>query len=174
MLQEQELSGVGYLEPTLLSAQEDDVLELDEVWSFVHNRNQQVWIWLALCRRTRQIVAWMPGKRDHITASILWHKIPTAYKGKICFTDFWESYQKVIPPELHRPCAKQDGQTNHIERFNLTLRQRVSRMVRKSLSFSKNYLMHLIHLRHFFLAYNQQKAKEYRLRLAKPRHVSKV
>ena len=29
------------------------------------------------------------------------------------------------------------GETNHIERFNNTLRQRVSRLVRKTLSFSK-------------------------------------
>jgi hypothetical protein len=35
MLQEQSLTGVGYLEKTLLPAQEEDVLELDEVWSYV-------------------------------------------------------------------------------------------------------------------------------------------
>jgi IS1 family transposase len=29
------------------------------------------------------------------------------------------------------------GKTNHIERFNNTMRQRISRLVRKTLSFSK-------------------------------------
>lgn len=47
MLQEQSRSGRGYLEPTLLPAQEGDVLELDELWSFVQNKGEQVWIWLA-------------------------------------------------------------------------------------------------------------------------------
>ena len=60
MLQEQAESGVCYLHRTLLPAQEGEVLELDEVWSFVFRKSEQVWIWLALCRRTRQIVAWMP------------------------------------------------------------------------------------------------------------------
>jgi hypothetical protein len=34
--------------------------------------------------------------------------------------------------------GKETGQTNQIERFNNTLRQRISRLVRKFLSFSKN------------------------------------
>lgn len=80
MMQEQSRSGIGYFETMLLSAQEGDVLELDEVWSFVFRKSQQVWIWLALCRRTRQIVAWMPGPRDHITLKQLWNKIPDSYK----------------------------------------------------------------------------------------------
>lgn len=47
-----------YLEPTLLPAQSGDVLELDELWSFVQSKKQAVWLWVALCRRTRQVVAW--------------------------------------------------------------------------------------------------------------------
>jgi insertion element IS1 protein InsB len=38
-------------------AQAEDVLELDELWSDVGNKKQQVWLWIALCRRTRQGVA---------------------------------------------------------------------------------------------------------------------
>ncbi len=45
--------------------------------------------------------------------------------------------------------------TNRLERFNLTLRQRVGRLTRKTLSFSKSYPMHLIHIRRFLLQYNQ-------------------
>ncbi len=50
-----------YLEATLVPARKNEVLELDEMWSFVQNKKNQVWIWLALCRRTRQIVAWWYG-----------------------------------------------------------------------------------------------------------------
>ena len=31
------------------------------------------------------------------------------------------------------------SKTNHIERFNLTLRQNLSRLIRKSLSYSKSF-----------------------------------
>lgn len=95
----------------------------------------------------------------------LWHKIPPAYKQGLVFTDFWSAYQsayqEVVPDTQHRPCAKQDGQTNHVERFNLTLRQRVGRLTRKTLSFSKSHIMHLIHIRAFFLAYNQERRHKY-------------
>ena len=43
---------------TLLPAEEGNVLELDELWSFIGAKAQQLWLWVALCRRTRQIVAW--------------------------------------------------------------------------------------------------------------------
>jgi hypothetical protein len=42
---------------TLLEADSDDVLELDEVWTFVYRREDKRWLWTALCRRTLQIVA---------------------------------------------------------------------------------------------------------------------
>ena len=40
---------------TLLPGQEGDVLELDELWSFVGGKACQLWLWVALCRRTRQV-----------------------------------------------------------------------------------------------------------------------
>ena len=40
------------------TAANGEVLELDEMWSFVYRRSNKRWIWLALCRRTRQVVAY--------------------------------------------------------------------------------------------------------------------
>jgi insertion element IS1 protein InsB len=45
--------------------------------------------------------------------------------------------------ERHRAITKKARQTNHIERLNNTLRQRVSRLVRETLSFSKNLAHHI-------------------------------
>ena len=36
------------LEETLLPSQKGDVLELDELWSFVEKKTQECWLWLAL------------------------------------------------------------------------------------------------------------------------------
>jgi IS1 family transposase len=48
--------------------------------------------------------------------------------------------------------------TNHVERFNNTLRQRVSRLVREALSFSKK-LAHLISaIKLFICHYNLTRA----------------
>ena len=53
--------GLPLLIDTLLPAHTDDVLELDELWSFVYKKSQKQWLWIALCRRTRQIVAFYIG-----------------------------------------------------------------------------------------------------------------
>jgi len=42
---------------------------------------------------------------------------------------FVSAYEHIIPSERHCAVGKESGKTNHIERFNLTLRQRVSRLL---------------------------------------------
>jgi len=160
LLEQQRQTKTAYLRTTLVEAQEDDVLELDEVWSFVFCKRNQVWIWLAVCRRTRQVVAWHYGPRDEVSCQLLWAKVPTQYKAKTCYSDFWHSYKQVIPQEQHHACTKQEGQTNHVERFNLTLRQRVSRLVRKTLSYSKDLLCLIRHMRLFLVRYNTERRRK--------------
>ena len=144
------------LKETLLPAQEDDVLELDELWSFVRFRKNKRWIWIVLCRRTRQIIAFVIGDRSAKTCAKLWQRIPPAYRSCHSFSDFWEAYEKVFPAETQRCVGKESGQTNHVERWNCTLRQKVARFVRKTLSFSKADYMHHIVTRWFIVEYNLQ------------------
>jgi insertion element IS1 protein InsB len=49
----------------------------------------------------------------------------------------------VIPAAQHRAISKLARKTHHIERFNNTLRQRVARLVRETLSFSKKLANHI-------------------------------
>ena len=112
------------------------------------------WIWLALCRRTRQVVAYAIGDRTEETGSLLWQRIPAAYKRGLFYTDFLGSYAQVLPGGRHRAVSKESGETNHVERLNCTLRQRLGRLVRKTLSFSQRDEMHEITLRLFLHDYN--------------------
>lgn len=50
--------------------------------------------------------------------------------------------------------GKEEGETNHVERWNNTLRQRIPRFIRKSLSFSKSEEMHELYLKLFIYNYN--------------------
>jgi IS1 family transposase len=129
-------------------------LELDELWSFVLKRASKRWIWIALCRATRQVVAYVIGDRSAATCRKLWARIPAAYRTGHCFSDFWEAYQLVIPTEQHTAAGKESGFTAHVERWNNTLRQRLARFVRKTLSFSKSEMMHEICLSLFLHRYN--------------------
>jgi IS1 family transposase/transposase-like protein len=142
------------LEATLAEAQLADVLELDELWSFVLKKANQRWLWVALCRRTRQIVAYFIGDRSQASCLQLWRRIPLAYTRCHSFSDFWDAYQRVFALDRHQSVGKASGQTAHIERWFNTLRQRLARFVRKTLSFSKSDQFHESVFRLFVHHYN--------------------
>jgi insertion element IS1 protein InsB len=93
----------------------------------------------------------------HRSAQRLWQRIPVGYREQaICYTDTWEAYKEVIPAARHRICAKSTGHTNIVERFNCRLRQRVSRLVRAAVSFSKMLANHIGAIKYFICHYNQE------------------
>jgi IS1 family transposase len=136
----------------------DPVLELDELWSFVLKKARKRWIWIALCRQTRQVVAYVVGDRSEKTCRRLWKAIPEVFGHAQCYTDFWKAYSKVLPAAQHTAVGKESGETAHVERWNLTLRQRLARFVRRTLSFSKSAQMHEACLRLFIHRYNNDHA----------------
>ena len=130
-------------------------VEIDELWSFVDHKGNKQWVWLAIDRKSREIVGCYIGDRSRESAKKLWRSLPPVYRQcAICYTDFWEAYETVIPSKRHRAVGKSSGQTNHIERLNNTLRQRISRLVRKSLSFSKKLENHIGAIWNFIHHYN--------------------
>jgi len=144
------------LPETLLSAQVDDVLEFDEAWSFVERRDNQHWLWTVLCRRTRQIIAFAIGDHSEATCRQLWEAVPLAYRVCHSYSDFWRAYAAVLPPETHQSVGKETGQTAHQERWYCTLRQRLARYVRETLSFSKKDAHHHLVTRWFITEYNMR------------------
>ena len=106
-------------------------------------------------RDTREIVGMHIGARSREGAKALWESLPAVYRQcALCYTDFWEAYDTILPSKRHRAVGKESGQTSHIERFNCTLRQRVSRLVRKTLSFSKKLENHIGAIWYFIHHYN--------------------
>jgi len=114
------------------------------MWSFVGWKNNKVWIWLAIDADSREIVGVYVGDRSRRSAQRLWQSLPPVYRQcAVCYTDFWEAYKLVLPRKRHQAVGKETGKTSYIERFNNTLRQRVGRLVRKTLSFSKKLSNHI-------------------------------
>jgi insertion element IS1 protein InsB len=134
-------------------------VEADEMSSFVQKKANKQWIWIAMDAKTRQVIAFHVGDRSRESAKRLWAKIPQAYRQHATFyTDQYVAYAGVIPTAQHRPISKLARKTNHIERFNNTLRQRVSRLVREALSFSKKLANHIGAIKLFICHYNLTKA----------------
>ena len=135
-------------------------VEADELWSFVEKRANKRWVWLVLERRTRQIIALHIGDRSQASALALWTKVPLEIKTQaLVLTDCWDAYALAIPTDQHVACGKQSGQISLVERFNCTLRQRVSRLVRKSLSFSMSDWFHEEAIKYFIAHYNLERRK---------------
>jgi len=135
-------------------------IECDEMWSFVDSKKNEVYIWLAIDRDSRKIIGCFVGDRTRKSARKLWASLPEIYQRcAFAYTDFWQAYKTVIPHERHRAVGKETGLTNHIERLNNTFRQRVSRLVRASLSFSKKLNNHIGAIWYFIHGYNAELAK---------------
>ena len=125
--------------------------------TFVQNKANKQWLWLALNPVNRQIVAFHVGSRSSVDALLFYEKIPDIFKEKTgFFSDYWQAYVDVFKDNNHFGVGKDSGLTAYIERFNGTLRQRASRLVRKSLSFSKSLENHIGAIKYFICHYNLQ------------------
>jgi insertion element IS1 protein InsB len=105
--------------------------EVDEIWNFLGSKENKQWAWIAIDTSTKKIVAFYVGNRSASSAQELWRRIPPTYRACATFyTDGLPAYKTVVPSEKHKVRAKKTVNTYIIERFNCTLRQRVSRLVR--------------------------------------------
>ena len=118
-------------------------------------KEEKQWVWIAKDRRSGVVIGLYIGSRGIEGARGLWESLPLDdQKHANFYTDCWEAYQAVFPENRHLAVGKDSGQTNHVERFNCTLRQRISRLVRKTLSFSKKLENHIGAIWYFIHHYN--------------------
>ena len=97
---EKKAASLPALHETLLEpdgSEEAPILALDELWSDVAKKTNQAWIWIALCRKTRQVVAYAIGDRSETPCRWLWEAIPSPYRPGHCFTDFWKANPRSDP-----------------------------------------------------------------------------
>jgi IS1 family transposase len=89
------------------------------MWSFVAKKANKQWVWIAMDKQTRQIIAFHVGDRSHESAKQLWTNLPAVYREQATFyTDQYAVYQGISPAAQHKAITKHARKTNHIERFN--------------------------------------------------------
>jgi insertion element IS1 protein InsB len=77
--------------------------EADEMWSFVAQKGNKQWLWIAMNAKTRQIVAFHVGDCSRDSAKQLWANIPAVYREQATFyTDQYDAYKGVIPATQHK------------------------------------------------------------------------
>jgi len=68
----------------------EDIVEFDELWSFVGSKAYRVWVWIALCRRTKQVVAYHLGDRKKKDFENFYLKVPIDYANCRSTSDGFE------------------------------------------------------------------------------------
>ena len=109
-------------------------VEMDEMWSYYHDKKHQLWLWWAVDHDTGIPLAFTFGSRTDDTLYEL-IALLEEYDIDVVYTDNNFAYSRIIPSEVHR-IGKRN--TQHIERQHLTLRTRIKRLVRKTICFSKS------------------------------------
>ncbi|WP_448520125.1 IS1 family transposase [Rhodoflexus sp.] len=66
------------------------------------------WLWTAISRTTRKIVAFFIGDRSETSCMELWKRVPERLKKGITYSDFWKPYAKIID-SLQHECVGKDG-----------------------------------------------------------------
>ena len=114
------------------------ICELDEQWSFVGSKARQHWLWYAYNTKTGEVLAYTFGPRTDETCRELLALLTPFNIGMIT-SDDWGSYGREVPKDKHLT-----GKifTQRIERNNLTLRNRIKRLARKTICFSRSVEIH--------------------------------
>ena len=105
---------------------------MDELLIRFQRRRQYRYLWLAISRRTRQVIGFWIGDRSFQSLWNFWFSLPASYRRKLVYTDFYEAYATLFRPWQHRPCDKGCGGTSLVEGLNNKWRSRVSGLVRRT------------------------------------------
>ena len=113
------------------------VLELDEMWHYIGNKKNKLWIWKALDRNTGHLIDWECGGRNAETLKKLTNRLKT-FNVKKYYTDNWQVYETVLP---RSKLIQTKAETHRIERNNCAMRHWFGRFKRKSIIVSKSVEM---------------------------------
>jgi insertion element IS1 protein InsB len=115
-------------------------IEMDEMWSFYHDKKHQIWLWRAIGHESGEAIAFWFGTREHGNLDKLPELLKPLNIGNV-YTDGNYAYCERFSSEVLTVTKKN---TQKIERKHLSLRTWSARLARKGLRFSKTAQMHKI------------------------------
>lgn len=108
--------------------------EIDEMRVVVGKKQRPYYLTYALCRQSGQVVSFTVGYRNKRNLGSVVRRVLSLAPRHI-YTDRYNLYVALVPHYLHRT---QRRCINHIERHNLTLRQHLQCLSRRTLGFGKS------------------------------------
>lgn len=107
------------------------------MWSFIGNKKRQRWLWYAWSPQLKRIIAHVLGSRSRKSLQKLL-RLLSKFDIQFWCTDNYRAYQ-LLPRGTHLIGKRF---TQGIERQNLNLRNRIKRLNRKTLGYSRTAEMH--------------------------------
>lgn len=112
--------------------------ELDEMWSYVGNKENPRQLWHAIDHNSGKVLAYVFGRRkDNVFLQL--KALLEPFGITRFYTDDWGAYERHIETTQHEVGKKN---TQKIENKHLSLRTRIKRLARKTICFSKSIVMH--------------------------------
>lgn len=111
--------------------------QVDELYTFVRNKNNPVWVIYAINNVDKKVAAFNVGSRSNKDISFVTNELMSCFAQRI-YTDKLLNYRSLIPKSIH---STKYRSTNHIERKNLTLRAHLKRLSRRTICFSRSESM---------------------------------
>ena len=115
-------------------------VEMDEMWSFYHDKSHQIWLWWAIDHDTGEVIAFWFGTREHKNLDRLIELLSPLETGKVYADGNYAYFKRFSEDKL----VVTKKNTQKIERKHLSLRTWCARLVRKGIRFSKSAQMHKI------------------------------
>ena len=114
---------------------------------YLQRKDKPIWIVYALERKTNRIVSFSIGRRTKRTLQYVKDTLLLS-SPKLIYTDGLKQYKSIIDAKLHK--VKRYG-INHIERNNLSIRTHLKRLNRKTICYSKSFVILICVLKIYFL-----------------------
>lgn len=111
--------------------------ELDEIWTFIGKKDNVTWITYVLERESKNVIDFFVGRKTMENIKPLINKV-LLLNPKTIYTDKLNIYPPLIPKEIHK---RFQYCTNIIERNNLTKRNHIKRLSRKTICFSRSVII---------------------------------
>lgn len=113
--------------------------EMDEMWSYYHDKRHQLWLWWAIDHETNTPLAFVFGTREHKYLDELLRLLEPFSIGTVYADNNYAYKDKITEAKL----ISGKKNTQKIERDHLTLRTRIKRLARKTICFSKSKEIHM-------------------------------
>ena len=127
------IKNFGEKREKLRSDQDIEVVEIDEMHTYIGSKKNYCWIWIAVDRNWKQFINCEVGTRGTETGEKLWNRIKDIVKGKVC-TDYCKAYWEFVLKENHITSKKE---TNSVEGYNSLFRHFLAGLRRKTKCYTK-------------------------------------